>query len=162
MGEVGANTWHMYLFLAEINDIFLPGKNSNLQSSELSLRLLTSCPCSYWRSSESPTWSSKWVRIWYNEHSHCIFSCCCCAGLNYSILCGGGKVKVALWRSEILSFYFVAHTRKVIQWSRNAEGTKKQINNKGVGRRGKKMQWGVGERNWEEKIMCCGIFSYLK
>lgn len=159
MGEVGANTWHMYLFLAEINDIFLPGKNSNLQSSELSLRLLTSCPCSCWRSSKSPTWSSKWVRMWwYNEHSHCIFSCCCCAGLDCSILCGGGKVKVALWRSEILSFYFVAHTQKVIQWSRNAEGTKKQINNKGVGRRGKKCNGEWGREIGRRKLCAVGYF----
>lgn len=166
MGEVGANTWHMYLFLVELNDIFLPGKNSssNLWSLKMSLRLLTSL-LTYWlaiaRGVQLPTWSLKWVRMWwYDVQAGCLCCCCCCccAGLDFSILCGGGKVKVAHWRSEILSFYFVAHTGNVIQWSRKAEGTKQQINNKGVGRRGKTCNGEWGREIRRKKLCVVGYF----
>lgn len=55
--------------------------------------------------------SSKLVRMeWYIAHVSFNFACCC-AGFDCSILCGGGEVKVTLWRSEIVILLYCPHTK---------------------------------------------------
>lgn len=93
---VGANTRCTYLSLAELNGIFLPGKNalSNLSPLKLSLTLLTFCACSSWGSPKLAIWSSKQVRMWRYDVQAAYLFFCCVAGSYFSFSC----VEVEKWK----------------------------------------------------------------